>query len=104
MNEADIDRIFREVDTNESGGIEMEEFIELMAANFEVTDCELLDAFHAFDDDKNGVLTEDEIFTVMRALGMWLNKVQIKQMMADADKDMSGDISYEELVQYMRKM
>ena len=104
LSEADIDRIFREVDTNESGGIDMEEFIKLMAANFEITDCELLDAFHAFDDDNNGVLNEDEIFTVMRSLGMWLNKVQVKQMMADSDKDKSGDISYEELVQYMRNM
>ena len=85
-----------------SGGIDLAEFVEMMSSNFEVTETELLEAFHTFDTDGNVVLCEDEILTVMRALGMWLNKEQVKKMMIDADKDNSGDISYEELVQYMR--
>ena len=40
--------------------------------------------------------------TVMRAMGMWLSKAQVKKLMVEADKDNSGDISYEELVEYMR--
>ena len=98
----DFDRIWREVDKDESDSIDFEEFVELMADNFEVTDEELLDAFHAFDADGNGTLCEDEVVTVMRAMGMWLSKAQVKKLMVEADKDNSGDISYEELVEYMR--
>ena len=98
----DFNRIWREVDKDDSNGIDFEEFVELMADNFEVTDEELLDAFHTFDADGNGTLCEEEMLTVMRALGMWLNKAQVKKLMIEADKDNSGDISYEELVGYMR--
>ena len=73
-----------------------------MAENFEVTDQELLDAFNTFDSDNSGTLNEDEVLTVMRALGMWLSKAQVNELMGKADIDNSGDISYEELVDYMR--
>ena len=73
-----------------------------MAENFEVTDQELLDAFNTFDSDNSGTLNEDEVLTVMRALGMWLSKAQVNELMEKADIDNSGDISYEELVDYMR--
>ena len=102
LSETDLERIWREVDQDESGCIDFEEFVTLMAENFEVTDQELLDAFHTFDNDNSGTLDEDEVLTVMRALGMWLSKAQVKELMEKADNDNSGDISYEELVDYMR--
>ena len=73
-----------------------------MADNFEVTDDELMDAFRTFDADGNGTLCEEEVLTVMRALGMWLSKTQVKKLMVEADKDNSGDISYGEVVDYMK--
>ena len=97
-----MDRIWREVDKYESGSIEYEEFVTLMANNFEVTDDELMDAFCTFDADVNGTLCEEEVLTVMRVLGMWLSKAQVKKLMVEADKDSSGDISYGELVDYMK--
>ena len=33
---------------------------------------------------------------------MWLSKAQVNELMGKADIDNSGDISYEELVDYMR--
>ena len=102
LSEDDLERIWREVDKDESDSIDFDEFVALMADNFEVTDQELLDAFHTFDGDNNGTLNEDEVLTVMRALGMWLSKAQVKELMKEADTDSSGDISYEELVDYMR--
>ena len=101
-SEADLNRIWREVDKDESDSIDFEEFVALMADNFEVTDNELLDAFRTFDADGNGTLCEEEVLTVMRALGMWLSKAQVKKLMVEADSDNSGDISYEELVDYMK--
>merc|ERR1711915_393891 len=98
----DLDRIWREVDKDESGSIDFDEFVELMADNFQVTDEELLEAFRTFDADESGTLCEDEVLTVMRALGMWLSKGQVQKLMQEADRDDSGDISYEELVVYMR--
>ena len=41
-SEADIDRIFREVAKDGSGGIDLAEFVEMMSSNFEVTETELL--------------------------------------------------------------
>ena len=85
-----------------SVGIELDEFVQMISNNFEVTEEELLEAFHTYDVDGNGALSKEEIVNVMRALGMWLNKAQVKQLMVEADKDNSGDISYKELVQYMK--
>ena len=102
LSKDDFDRIWREVDKDESESIDLHEFVELMADNFEVTDEELLDAFRTFDADGSGTLCEDEVLTVMRAVGMWLSKAQVKKLMIEADEDNSGDISYEELVSYMK--
>ena len=102
LSETDLKRILQEVDKDESGCIDFQEFVTLMAENFEVTDQELLDAFNTFDSDNSGTLNEDEVLTVMRALGMWLSKAQVNELMGKADIDNSGDISYEELVDYMR--
>ena len=102
VSKDDLERIMREFDTDESKGIDFEEFIAIMADNLEVTDAELLEAFNSFDHDKSGTLSEEEIITVMRALGMWMSKSETKKMMIQADTDNSGDISYEEFVKCIK--
>jgi Ca2+-binding EF-hand superfamily protein len=67
--DSDLDPIWREVDKDESASIDLEEFVTLMADNFEFTYDELMDALLA---DGNGTLCEEEIMTLMRNLGMWL--------------------------------
>lgn len=39
---------------------------------------------------------------VLRSLGMWLSKDQLADVMKKADKDNSGDISYTELVAFLK--
>jgi calmodulin len=75
-----------------------------MADNLEVTDTELLEAFHKFDADSSGSLNAGEVLTVLRSVGVWLSKGQVAELMVEADLDQSGDISYQELVQYMRTL
>ena len=102
LSEEDLDRIWGEADKDESGCINFEEFVALMADNFEVTGDELLDTFRLFDVDDNGTLSEAEVLTVMKALGMWPSKAQVKNLMQKADTDNNGNISYEELVDFMK--
>ena len=102
VTKEDLERIMREVDKDESRSIDFDEFLAIMADNLEVTDNELLEAFNVFDHDNSGTLSEEEIITVMRALGMWMSKAEAKKMMIQADTDSSGDISYEEFVRCIK--
>lgn len=55
--EAELNKMIREVDTNKSGFIEMDEFLKLMrekATNKESAQRELMDAFRVFDKDNDG--------------------------------------------------
>ena len=72
--------------------------------NLEVTDIELLEAFNKFDADSSGGLTAGELLTVLRSVGVWMSEGQVAELMVAADLDHSGDISYQELVHYMRTL
>jgi Ca2+-binding EF-hand superfamily protein len=100
----ELDRVWNGVDKNRDGTIDFQEFIDLMSDNLEVTDTELLEAFQKFDVDSNGGLSAGEVLTVLRSVGVWVGEGQVAEMMVAADLDQSGDISYQELVHYMRTL
>lgn len=62
---------------------------------------EIKEAFHLFDTDGSGSIDARELKAAMRALGFQVKKAEIRQMIADIDKDESGTINVDEFIEMM---
>lgn len=95
-------KIIKEVDRNGDGFIDYKEFEKIMSKNTKpilLIDCEdevLRNAFDRFDVDKNGKITKEELVQVLSSLGMDSAEKDANEMMAEADLNGDGVISFEE--------
>lgn len=64
---------------------------------------EYKEAFDMFDKDGSGHISVDEIYRVMKNMGMDMTKDEIKSMIADLDEDGSGEIDFEEFITFMQR-
>lgn len=62
---------------------------------------ELREAFNLFDADGSGTIDIRELKAAMRALGFQIKKAEIRQMIAEIDKDDSGAIDFDEFRELM---
>ena len=78
------------------GGIDFEEFIELMVKHGSNIDENIAQSFKVFDRDGDGLITEDELHITMQKLGEPMNEDEVKAMIAEADLDGDGKINFKE--------
>ena len=78
------------------GGIDFEEFIELLVNHGRNIDEDIAQSFKVFDIDGDGLITEDELQTTMNNLGEPMNELEVKAMIAEADLDGDGKINFKE--------
>ena len=83
------------------GGIDFEEFIELMVKHGSNIDENIVQSFKVFDRDGDGLITEDELQITMNNLGEPMNEVEVKAMIAEADLDGDGKINFKEFQRLM---
>ena len=96
--------MIKNVDKNSSdGGIDFEEFIELMVKHGSNIDEDIAESFKVFDRDGDGLITEDELQITMDNLGEPMNEVEVKAMIDEADLDGDGKINFKEFQQLMDK-
>ena len=62
---------------------------------------ELREAFNLFDTDGNGTIDSKELKEAMQSLGFEAKNQTIYQIIADIDKDGTGDIDFEEFLDLM---
>ncbi|KAI0209245.1 Calmodulin [Lamellibrachia satsuma] len=86
-----------EVDENDSGAVDFPEFLKMMARMVTNTDTEVetREAFRCFDVDNNGYIKVDEMRYVMRNLGVDMSEREINELIAEADTNKDGRITYE---------
>mmetsp|Transcript_29296 Transcript_29296/g.32542 ORF Transcript_29296/g.32542 Transcript_29296/m.32542 type:complete len:151 (+) Transcript_29296:91-543(+) len=98
-----LDQMINEVDKDNSGTIEFDEFLQLMAKQMTKGDLqdELREAFKAFDQNGDGKISKAELKKVMEGLGENLSDQDISDMIDEADHDGDGEINYEEFVAMM---
>ena len=97
-NEEVRDRV-RELDKDDSGAIEFEEFAAMMA---EWKEQELRDMFSLFDDDRSGSIDTSELHQSLLELGLELGEEKLAKLAATADADASGQIDEAEFVNFFR--
>lgn len=62
---------------------------------------EIKEAFRLFDTDGTGTIDVRELKAAMRALGFQVKKAEIRQMVADLDKDENSAIDLDEFIEMM---
>ncbi|XP_062503825.1 uncharacterized protein LOC134180645 [Corticium candelabrum] len=98
--EDEMKAMIESADTNANESLDLDEFLQLMS---EATrpDKELREAFKEFDKDGNGVITPDELRSVMKSMGEKLTDSELDEMIKKADKSGDGKVDYEEFVKLM---
>ncbi|CDJ59948.1 centrin, putative [Eimeria maxima] len=60
-------------------------------------------AFHLFDDDDTGKISVKNLRRVSRELGENLSDEELQAMIDEFDRDMDGEISFEEFMAIMKQ-
>lgn len=96
----EVEEMIKNVDTNENGFVEYDEFITMMKRASKEQDnsedAKKREAFNVFDMDGNGYIDKHELKYVMRRLGENLSDEDLKAMFSEADLNGDGLIDYEE--------
>ncbi|RMZ88738.1 hypothetical protein DV736_g4030, partial [Chaetothyriales sp. CBS 134916] len=102
-SETELRDMINEVDVDQSGAIDFDEFLKMMSTTLKPIDVdqETRAAFAVFDKDGSGTISADELRQVMKSLGEDLTDAEIDEMIREADKDRDGTIDYEEFVQLL---
>ena len=85
-----------EVDEDQNGTIEIEEFKKMIDKMMEDADDLVIEAFKVFDKDQDGRITPEEFVGVMKQLGENLTVEEITQIYKDADEEGNGFITFDE--------
>ncbi|KAI8504261.1 PREDICTED: calmodulin-A-like [Branchiostoma belcheri] len=102
--EQEVQDMVNEVDLDQSGTIDFNEFMSVMAHKLLETDhAEMLRvAFRVFDKDGNGYIDSGELRHVMTHLGEKLSEGEVDEMIRLADVDGDGQLCYDEFVNLMK--
>lgn len=101
---AELMDMISEVDTDQNGEIDFDEFCLMMAKRMvsETEDEEIVKAFKMFDRRGVGFITADDFRTVMTSLGDKLSEDEAEAIIHEADRNGDGIIDYEEFVLMMK--
>ena len=99
----EINEMMREVDLNQDGKIDFDEFMILMTKSSPETQAEeeVINAFRVFDKEGNGLIASSELKHIMMTIGDKMTEEEADEMVNEADIDEDGMINYEEFVRMM---
>ena len=99
----EVAAMIKEVDLNNDGKIDLDEFIALMGKRTPdtQTEDEVINAFRVFDKEGNGLIPSAELKHIMMTIGDKMTEEEAQEMINEADIDEDGFINYEEFVRMM---
>ncbi|KAM7268476.1 hypothetical protein ACFE04_010642 [Oxalis oulophora] len=99
-NEADLRRVMEDIDTDCDGSISFDEFTSLCRSSSSAAS-ELKDAFDLYDQDKNGLISSNELHLVLNRIGMSCSVEDCVKMIKSVDKDGDGNVDFDEFQKMM---
>ena len=105
--EQDVEQIYRNIDMDNNGYIEDEEFVRAAVSKERfISENVLKFAFRYFDKDNSGEITFDEIEAVFKDSVADKSKVHesLKAIVQEVDTNGDGQISFKEFSDIMKKM
>merc|ERR1712118_559809 len=102
----EIEKMIGDVDDDGSGEIGFPEFLQMMTQKILMKDPkdDMLKAFRLFDDDQTGTVSFKNLKRVAKETNQTLTDDELKEMLADADKDGDGVLNEEEFLRMMKKL
>lgn len=104
FNQQEIQRIIMEMDPENTGKINFQNFADLIhekMANRDQID-QIQMAFEMLDDDKTGKITFTNLKRIAKQLGETITDQEIHEMINEADTDNDGEISFSEFIALVR--
>ena len=100
--EMDVDRIYRNIDMDNNGFIQYEEFVRAAVSKEKI----LKFAFRYFDKDNSGEISRNELEAIFKQGVTDQTKIQeaLDQIINEVDENRDGIIQYSEFVHIMKKM
>jgi calmodulin len=97
-NHTELQDMIREVDADGNDNIDFTEFLALMSRQMRQSDIEeeLKQTFRVFDRDNDGFITAGELRTLLINLGLESSAQVVRSMIAEADRDRDGKISFKD--------
>ena len=94
----EIKKMIADVDTNGSGVIDYNEFLDMMTQKMAERDPreEMLKAFRLFDDDETGTISLKNLRRVAKELGENMTDDELQEVIDFCDKDGRGEILLED--------
>ena len=101
--ESQLNQIIRNIAKNGSKQIGFDDFVELMEQKNKENDpeIEIINMFQIFNKENNGLISNEELFHIIRTFGETLTDEEIREIITEADVDGDGYINYEEFVRMM---
>lgn len=98
-----IYQMIKDIDKDENGELDFDEFLDLMTSRLAGTDTkEDIDRiFKLFDDDQTGYISLQNLKRVARELGSSLNDAELLEMIERADSDNDGLIDMDDFYKIM---
>lgn len=93
----EVQALIRSVDLDKSGTIDFDEFVKIFSSKLTVDpEQELHEVFDIFDNNLDGFISDDELFSVLQKLGEQTSLAECKKMIAEADLNGDGRVDYRE--------
>ena len=101
--ESQLNQIIGNIAKNGSKQIGFDDFVELMEQKNKENDpeIEIINMFQIFNKENNGLISNEELFRIIRTFGETLTDEEIREIITEADVDGDGYINYEEFVRMM---
>ncbi len=101
--EVELKALMVKADADGSRTIELAEFLAFMGRRMKVSGAgdEMREAFDAFDRNRDGLVSIDELLQVMGMLGEKMTREEAEASLRQGDSDGDGQLTYEEFVALM---
>ncbi|XP_075261529.1 neo-calmodulin-like [Convolutriloba macropyga] len=102
----ELDKFELEVDPDNTGYYNFDAFMKMVAYILRAGDDieeDLAQVFRLFDPDSSGSISTKEIIDILKEIDPKMPRKEIDEMIADADPDGSGEITFDEFKHMMMK-
>ena len=102
-SEAQLQQLIENITKSDSKKIGFDDFVDMMEQKNREDDpeVEILNTFQIFDKDNNGLISNQELFHIIKTFGETLTDQEIEDIILEADVDGDGYINYEDFIKNM---
>merc|ERR1712098_1020857 len=100
-----VTKMVEDLDSDKSGEIEFDEFLDMMSAKMpdDPSKAEVSKVFPAFDKNKSGVITKDNLKQVIRELGQQMSDDEIDELLEHTSSSSNGEVTLDDFYNIITK-